>query len=72
MRCAAVLRWTPDIYAPEVTATRKLRLETESHTKAVYELRRFLTKINEDMEERLQQEAEENGEESRKSGRRRH
>lgn len=45
-------RWTSDIYTAEVTAQRKLRLEGDSHTKAVYELHRFLTRVNEDAAER--------------------
>ncbi|CAM9156500.1 unnamed protein product [Ectocarpus sp. 13 AM-2016] len=42
-------RWKADIYLAEVQITRKLKCCEEAHTKAVYELRRFSTKIKEDM-----------------------
>lgn len=48
-------RWTSDIYSPEVVAMRKLRLEEESRTKAMYELRRFLTRIKENIAERVEE-----------------
>lgn len=48
-------RWTSDIYTAEVTAQRKLRLEGDSHTKAAYELHRFLTRVNEDAADRAEE-----------------
>lgn len=42
-------RWKADLYSDEVNATRKLRVEQATHTKAVYELRRFCDKIKEEM-----------------------
>lgn len=45
-----VRRWKADLYSAEVTATRKLRVEQATHTKAMYELRRFCGRIKEDME----------------------
>lgn len=40
-------RWKADLYSAEVAATRKNKLEQETHTKAVYELRRFCARIKE-------------------------
>lgn len=51
-----VCRWTTDIYTPDVTATRKMRLETETHTKAVYELRRFVARIKEECGKKMMAE----------------
>lgn len=51
-----ICRWNPDIYSGEVVASRKIRLESESRNQAVYELRKFVTKITEDVLKRKEAE----------------
>lgn len=42
-------RWKADIYQAEVQATRKFKFCEDTHTKAVYELRKFVAKIKEEI-----------------------
>lgn len=56
LRAAQLHRWNPDIYSGEVVASRKIRLESESRNQAVYELRKFVTKITEDVLKRKEAE----------------
>eukprot|EP00903_Cladosiphon_okamuranus_P007801 g7550.t1 len=44
-----ICRWKVDIYQAEVQATRKFKFCEDTHTKAVYELRKFCGKIKDEM-----------------------
>eukprot|EP00752_Nemacystus_decipiens_P006238 g5627.t1 len=44
-----ICRWHADIYQAEVQATRKFKFCEDTHTKAVYELRKFVAKIKDEI-----------------------
>lgn len=43
-------RWKSDVYSDEVTGVRKGKMVEEIHTKAVYELRRFSSRLKDGVE----------------------
>eukprot|EP00904_Undaria_pinnatifida_P010961 jgi/Undpi1/6996/HiC_scaffold_21.g09470.m1 len=45
-----IFRWKSDVYSDEVTGVRKGKMVEEIHTKAVYELRRFSSRLKDGVE----------------------
>ncbi|CAM9320048.1 unnamed protein product [Pylaiella littoralis] len=46
-----ICRWKLDLYAQEVSVERRERILEPAHTKAIYQLRRFVARIKRDMED---------------------